>query len=64
MRMADAAKSSPARSAYLAPASCAAALPCNIYLHRLDRVWDGDRHGVLVRCDDLVVMCATRLQRT
>jgi RNA-directed DNA polymerase len=26
-------------------------------------VWDADRHGVLVRhCDDLVVMCATRQQ--
>jgi RNA-directed DNA polymerase len=35
----------------------------NIYLHRLDRVWDAGRHGVLVRyCDDLVVMCATRHQ--
>ena len=38
----------------------ASPLLCNIYLHRLDRVWDADRHGVLVRyCDDLVVMCAT-----
>ena len=36
---------------------------CNIYLHRLDRVWDADQHGVLVRyCDDLVVMCDTRQQ--
>ena len=26
-------------------------------------MWDADRHGVLVRyCDDLVVMCATRQQ--
>ena len=39
-------------------------LLCNIYLHRLDRVWDDAvEHGVLVRyCDDLVVMCATRAQ--
>jgi len=38
-------------------------LLCNIYLHRLDRAWDADRQGVLVRyCDDLVVMCATREQ--
>ena len=41
----------------------ASPLLCNIYLHRLDRAWDADRHGVLVRyCDDLVVMCATREQ--
>ena len=41
----------------------ASPLLCNIYLHRLDRAWDADRHGVLVRyCDDLVVMCATRQQ--
>jgi RNA-directed DNA polymerase len=41
----------------------ASPLLCNIYLHRLDRVWDADQHGVLVRyCDDLVVMCATRQQ--
>src|SRR6266702_1131452 len=41
----------------------ASPLLCNIYLHRLDRVWDADRHGVLVRyCDDLVVMCANRQQ--
>jgi RNA-directed DNA polymerase len=32
-------------------------LMCNIYLHRLDRAWDG-HDGVLVRfADDLVVMC-------
>jgi RNA-directed DNA polymerase len=32
-------------------------LLCNVYLHRLDRVWD-DGDGVLVRfADDLVVMC-------
>ena len=30
---------------------------CNVYLHRLDRVWD-DADGVVVRyADDLVVMC-------
>jgi len=41
----------------------ASPLLCNIYLHRLDRAWDADRHGVLVRyCDDLVVLCATRQQ--
>ena len=41
----------------------ASPLLCNIYLHRLDRVWDEHQHGVLVRyCDDLVVMCATRQQ--
>jgi len=41
----------------------ASPLLCNVYLHRLDRVWDAGRHGVLVRyCDDLVVMCATRQQ--
>jgi RNA-directed DNA polymerase len=38
-------------------------LLCDIYLHRLDRVWDGREPGVLVRyCDDLVVMCNTRQQ--
>ena len=38
-------------------------LLCNVYLHRLDRVWDVREHGVLVRyCDDLVVMCSTRQQ--
>ena len=41
----------------------ASPLLCNIYLHRLDRVWDAGEHGVLVRyCDDLVVMCDTRQQ--
>lgn len=36
---------------------------CNVYLHRLDRVWSMREHGVLVRyADDLVVMCATREQ--
>jgi group II intron reverse transcriptase/maturase len=39
----------------------ASPLLCNIYLHRLDRQWDADRHGVLVRyCDDLVVLCRSR----
>ena len=38
-------------------------LMCNVYLHRLDRQWDGDRHGRLVRfADDLVVMCSSRQQ--
>ena len=38
-------------------------LLCNVYLHRLDRVWDTSEHGVLVRyCDDLVVMCRSRDQ--
>ena len=38
-------------------------LLCNVYLHRLDRVWDTRKHGVLVRyCDDLVVICSTRHQ--
>ena len=37
-------------------------LLCNIYLHRLDREWDGS-DGVLVRfADDLVVMCWSRNQ--
>ena len=41
----------------------ASPLLCNIYLHRLDRVWDVGQYGVLVRyCDDLVVMCDTRQQ--
>jgi len=36
---------------------------CNIYLHRIDRVWQVREHGVLVRfADDLVVMCKTREQ--
>ena len=35
---------------------------CNVYLHRLDRAWDG-HDGVLVRfADDLVVMCWSRSQ--
>jgi RNA-directed DNA polymerase len=38
-------------------------LLCNVYLHRLDRAWNMDEHGVLVRyCDDLVVMCQSREQ--
>jgi hypothetical protein len=38
-------------------------LLANVYLHRLDRQWDDDRHGRLVRyADDLVVMCSTRQQ--
>jgi RNA-directed DNA polymerase len=37
-------------------------LMCNIYLHRLDRAWDG-HDGALVRfADDLVVMCWSRSQ--
>src|SRR5436305_2179216 len=35
---------------------------CNVYLHRLDRLWQ-DRDGVLVRyADDLLVMCRTRAE--
>ena len=38
-------------------------LLANIYLTRLDQVWDERRHGVLVRyADDLVVMCKSRQQ--
>ena len=38
-------------------------LLANIYLSRLDRVWEVRRHGVLVRyADDLVVMCKSRQQ--
>ena len=36
---------------------------CNVYLHRLDRVWQEREHGVLIRyCDDAVVMCKSRPQ--
>ena len=35
---------------------------CNVYLHRLDRAWDG-RDGILARyADDLIVMCWSRSQ--
>jgi RNA-directed DNA polymerase len=38
-------------------------LLCNVYLHRLDRVWSAREHGVLVRyADDIVVMCKSREQ--
>lgn len=38
-------------------------LLCNVYLHRLDRVWQEREHGVLIRyCDDAVVMCKSRPQ--
>jgi RNA-directed DNA polymerase len=38
-------------------------LLANVYLHRLDRAWQTDGIGVLVRyADDLVVMCRTRQQ--
>jgi group II intron reverse transcriptase/maturase len=38
-------------------------LLANIYLTRIDRVWDERQHGVLVRyADDLVVMCKSRQQ--
>jgi group II intron reverse transcriptase/maturase len=38
-------------------------LLCNVYLHRIDRVWDAREHGVIVRfADDLVVMCKSRQQ--
>ena len=36
---------------------------CNVYLHRIDRVWDVRKHGVLVRyADDAAVMCRSREQ--
>jgi len=35
----------------------------NVYLHRIDRVWDVREHGVLVRyADDVVIMCRSRRQ--
>jgi len=38
-------------------------LLCNVYLHRIDRVWDEREHGVIIRfADDLVVMCKSRQQ--
>ncbi|MCA1682086.1 MAG: group II intron reverse transcriptase/maturase [Actinobacteria bacterium] len=38
-------------------------LLANIYLHRIDRVWDVREHGVLVRyADDALVMCRSREQ--
>lgn len=38
-------------------------LLCNVYLHRLDRVWNTERDGMLVRfADDAVVMCHTQRQ--
>jgi RNA-directed DNA polymerase len=38
-------------------------LLCNVYLHRIDRVWSTREHGVLVRfADDVLVMCKSREQ--
>jgi RNA-directed DNA polymerase len=38
-------------------------LLCNVYLHRIDRVWDTREHGVLVRfADDALVLCKSREQ--
>jgi group II intron reverse transcriptase/maturase len=38
-------------------------LLCNVYLHRIDRVWDVREHGILVRfADDALVMCRSREQ--
>jgi RNA-directed DNA polymerase len=38
-------------------------LLCNVYLHRIDRVWDTREHGVLVRfADDALVLCRSREQ--
>jgi group II intron reverse transcriptase/maturase len=38
-------------------------LLCNVYLHRMDRVWSTLEHGVFVRfADDVVVMCKSREQ--
>jgi hypothetical protein len=38
-------------------------LLCNVYLHRIDRVWSTREHGVLVRfADDVLVMCRSREQ--
>jgi group II intron reverse transcriptase/maturase len=38
-------------------------LLCNVYLNRLDRAWEDEASGVLVRyADDLVVMCRSRAE--
>jgi RNA-directed DNA polymerase len=38
-------------------------LLCNVYLNRLDRAWEDEASGVLVRyADDLVVMCCSRAE--
>jgi group II intron reverse transcriptase/maturase len=38
-------------------------LLANVYLHQVDRAWQEDEHGVLVRyADDAVVMCRSREQ--
>ena len=38
-------------------------LLCNVYLHRIDRVWNVREYGVLVRfADDALVMCKSREQ--
>jgi reverse transcriptase-like protein len=48
---------------FSAPTGPLSPLLCNVYLHRLDRVWDTREHGVLVRyVDDAVVMCRSRQQ--
>lgn len=39
----------------------ASPLLCNVYLNRLDRAWETEGRGVLIRyADDLVVMCSSR----
>lgn len=36
---------------------------CNVYLHRVDRMWNVREHGVLTRfADDALVMCKSRAQ--
>jgi group II intron reverse transcriptase/maturase len=41
----------------------ASPLLCNVYLDRLDRAWENEQSGVLVRfADDLVVMCRSRAE--
>jgi RNA-directed DNA polymerase len=38
-------------------------LLCNVYLNRLDRAWEAEGSGVLVRyADDLMVMCRSRAE--